>query len=101
MRKLIKLLLVVFLLAVSVLAQAAGVSADLTHLDIEQLMEIEVATVYGASKFEQKVTEAPASISIVTADEIKKYGDPGAGEHTQDIIEQDGRSFRAKLTYKF
>ncbi|MBI5196615.1 MAG: hypothetical protein HZA10_09865 [Nitrospirae bacterium] len=101
MRKLIKFLPVIVLLIVSVLAQATGASADLTQLDIEQLMELEVVTVYGASKFEQKVTEAPASISIVSADEIKKYGDPGAGEHTQDIIEQDGRSFRTKLTYRF
>jgi iron complex outermembrane receptor protein len=30
-----------------------------------------------------------------------KYGFPGAGDHLQDIIGQDGRSFRVKLTYKF
>ncbi|NOU43787.1 MAG: TonB-dependent receptor [Methyloglobulus sp.] len=34
----------------------------------------EIPSVYSASKYEQKVTKAPASISIVTADEIKKYG---------------------------
>ena len=33
-----------------------------------------IPSVYSASKYEQKVTKAPASISIVTADEIKKYG---------------------------
>ena len=37
-------------------------------------MEVEVPKVYGASKIEQKTTEAPASITIVSADEIKKYG---------------------------
>jgi len=31
----------------------------------------------------------------------KKYSDPGAGEHVQDKIQQDGRSFRFKLTYRF
>lgn len=31
----------------------------------------------------------------------QKYSDPGAAEHVQDLIEQDGRTFRAKLTYKF
>ena len=31
----------------------------------------------------------------------KKYGDPGSQEHRQDIIEQDGRIFRLKLTYEF
>jgi len=49
-------------------------SQDLLAMSVEQLMTIEVATVVGASKYEQKVTEAPASVSIVTADEIRKYG---------------------------
>ncbi|HTZ19073.1 MAG TPA: TonB-dependent receptor, partial [Dissulfurispiraceae bacterium] len=31
----------------------------------------------------------------------KKYGDPGAEEHLQDIILQDGRSYRVKLTCRF
>ncbi len=35
---------------------------------------VDIPSVYSASKYEQKVTKAPASISIVTADEIKKYG---------------------------
>lgn len=47
---------------------------DISKLSLEELMNIEVATVYGASKFEQKTTEAPSSITIVTSDEIKKYG---------------------------
>ncbi len=59
-------------------AQAASspprTAASLADLTIEQLMEIPVDTVYGASKYEQKVTEAPSSISIITADEIKKFG---------------------------
>lgn len=50
------------------------VTIDLTELGLEELMEIEIAVVQGASKYEQKVTEAPSSVSIVTADEIKKYG---------------------------
>ncbi len=33
-----------------------------------------IPSVFSASKYEQKVTKAPASISIVTADEIKKWG---------------------------
>jgi outer membrane receptor for ferrienterochelin and colicin len=35
---------------------------------------LEIPSVYGASKYEQKVTEAPSSVTIVTDDEIKKYG---------------------------
>ena len=47
---------------------------DLTQMPLEALMEIEVPSVYGASKFEQKITEAPSSISVVYSDEIKRYG---------------------------
>jgi outer membrane receptor for ferrienterochelin and colicins len=54
--------------------EAIATGRDLTDLSVEELMQIEVATVYSASKFEQKVTEAPSSVSIVTADEISKYG---------------------------
>ncbi|MEK7675384.1 MAG: TonB-dependent receptor [Verrucomicrobiota bacterium] len=31
----------------------------------------------------------------------QRYGYPGAGEHTQDVLWQDGRTFRVKLTYRF
>jgi len=48
--------------------------SDLTSLTIEELMGIEVDTVSAASRYEQPVTEAPASVSIVTADEIRKFG---------------------------
>jgi iron complex outermembrane receptor protein len=30
-----------------------------------------------------------------------RYGDPASSFHTQDLIQQDGRSFRLKLTYRF
>lgn len=47
---------------------------DLTELPLEALMQIEVPDVYSASKFEQKATAAPSSTSVITADEIKRYG---------------------------
>ncbi|TVM00604.1 MAG: TonB-dependent receptor [Candidatus Brocadia sp. WS118] len=40
----------------------------------ESILFQEIPSVYSASKYEQKVTEAPSSVSIITADEIKKYG---------------------------
>ena len=43
-------------------------------LDDEAVLFEDVPSVFGASKYEQQVTEAPSSISIVTADEIRKYG---------------------------
>ena len=47
---------------------------DLTQMTMEDLMKVKMETVYGASKFLQKVTEAPASVTIVTSEEIKRYG---------------------------
>ncbi|HTQ41099.1 MAG TPA: TonB-dependent receptor [Pirellulales bacterium] len=47
---------------------------DLTELPLETLMQIKVPEVYSASKFEQKATEAPASTTVITSDEIKRYG---------------------------
>ena len=49
-------------------------TADLTELPLEALMNLEVPKVYAASKIEQKTTEAPASATVVTSDEIKKFG---------------------------
>ncbi len=49
--------------------------ADLeSSLDDEELLFGDIPSVFSASKYEQKVTEAPARISIVTADEIQRYG---------------------------
>jgi outer membrane receptor for ferrienterochelin and colicins len=42
--------------------------------DLEMTLFEDIPSVYSASKYEQKVTEAPAFVSIVTADEIQKYG---------------------------
>jgi len=39
-----------------------------------QLLQVQVATVSAASGFEQKITEAPSSISIVYSEEIKRHG---------------------------
>src|SRR5208337_229610 len=47
---------------------------DLTELPLEALMNLDVPKVYAASKVEQKETEAPSSITIVSSDEVKKYG---------------------------
>jgi outer membrane receptor for ferrienterochelin and colicins len=53
---------------------AQAPQGDLAEASLEELMNIEVGTVSGASKYQQKVTEAPASVSLVTADDIKKFG---------------------------
>ena len=49
-------------------------AVDLSELSMEQLMQIEVEKVVTASRFSQQVTEAPASMSVITSDDIRKYG---------------------------
>jgi outer membrane receptor for ferrienterochelin and colicins len=44
---------------------------DITTIPLEELSKLEV---YSASKFSQKATEAPASITIITAADIQHYG---------------------------
>jgi len=47
---------------------------DLAGLALEDLMKIEVATVVTASKFVQDIGQAPASVTVVTAEEIRLQG---------------------------
>ncbi|HET9233960.1 MAG TPA: TonB-dependent receptor plug domain-containing protein, partial [Candidatus Eisenbacteria bacterium] len=47
---------------------------DFTEMSLEELGAIKVPNVYGASKHEQKVTDAPSAVSIVTADDIRRHG---------------------------
>lgn len=44
------------------------------EMSLEDLMKVKVDTVYGLSRHLQKVTDAPAYITIITADEIRKFG---------------------------
>lgn len=67
------------LLSIQVLASSAETNPndpalDLTELSLESLMEFEVPTVYGASRFEQKSTEAPSSVTVISSEEIKRFG---------------------------
>lgn len=40
----------------------------------ERVLFQDIPSVYGASKYEQKIAEAPSSVTIITSEEIKKYG---------------------------
>jgi len=55
-------------------AQEAPGQPNLMDMSLEDLMKVEVDSVYGASGYKQSVNDAPASITIITADEIKRYG---------------------------
>ena len=72
--KIVLSLLLASILAVPLsgdIAWSQSLPADLWKLSIEELMNI---TIESVSKFEQKVVEAPASITIITSDDIKKFG---------------------------
>ena len=43
----------------------------LADMSLEELMDIPI---YGVSKYPQKLSEAPASVTVVTREDIKRYG---------------------------
>lgn len=49
----------------------AAATVDLSEVGLETLLDLDVQT---ASRFSQPRSEAPASVSIVTADDIRAYG---------------------------
>ncbi len=69
-------------------APQAGAKADepdFTAMSLDELGSIKVATVVGASKHEQKTTEAPAAVSIVTQEDIRQYGYRTMGELLRSV----------------
>ena len=76
-----KLLTFTHLFSLIFLFQAPVFAKDTLHTteapstnSSDELLFQDIPSVYTASKYKQKVSKAPASISIVTADEIKKWG---------------------------
>ncbi|MEA3208738.1 MAG: outer rane receptor for ferrienterochelin and colicin [Chthoniobacter sp.] len=59
--------------------------ANLLSLNLQELTTIKIDTVFGASKFTQKLSDAPSSVSIVTRDEIKRFGYRTLGEIVQSV----------------
>jgi len=55
-------------------AQDAQAHADPLDMSLEDLMKVEIDSVYGSSGYKQKVNQAPASITIITAEDIRRYG---------------------------
>src|ERR1051325_5736586 len=55
-------------------ARAAVAQEPLPELSLEELMRLDTGRVFGASERLQPVTEAPASVSFITAEEIARYG---------------------------
>ena len=55
-------------------AQAAPTPNDLTRMSIEDLLGVEFDKVYGASRFVQDIRRAPASVTIISAEDIDRHG---------------------------
>ena len=47
---------------------------DIMNMSLEELLQVEIDSVFGASGYKQNVTDVPASITIITAREISRYG---------------------------
>jgi len=72
------LLTVLVMPAATVSAQPAAPEqppqSELSQLSLEQLADLPIDSVFSASMYMQKVTEAPSSVTIITADEIRGFG---------------------------
>ncbi|WP_414662987.1 TonB-dependent receptor plug domain-containing protein [Horticoccus sp. 23ND18S-11] len=51
-----------------------GVEPDFASMSLKALGSIRVPLVVGASKHEQKITDAPSAVSIVTREDIQQFG---------------------------
>ena len=85
------------ILAVSSASTAAPVvlsgSEDLKRLTLEELMKVEVATVTTASKREEKAVEAPATVVVITATDIKLRGYSTLTDVLRDLPGMDTRRY--------
>ncbi len=64
----------VMLVVIAATSSQAAAQSSLRDLSLEELMGLDAGMVFGASERLQPVTEAPASVSFITADEIARYG---------------------------
>jgi iron complex outermembrane receptor protein len=63
-----------WMLALVLFTRALAASATADIADEQSLLFSEIPTVFGASRHEQPLTQAPASVDIITSDDIDKYG---------------------------
>ena len=40
----------------------------------ESVLFLDIPSVYSASKYEQRISQAPSSVSVITSDEVRQYG---------------------------
>jgi outer membrane receptor for ferrienterochelin and colicins len=66
--------IIIGLTPVRIPAQDKQAPPGLFDASMQDLLKVDIDSVYAAAGYKQKVNEAPASVTIVTADEIRKYG---------------------------
>jgi outer membrane receptor for ferrienterochelin and colicins len=60
--------------AVEVEPQAGADTNSLADLTPDELINVKIASVYSASKHEQKIAQAPSAVSIVSSQDIQRFG---------------------------
>ena len=67
--------LLALLLAFSSARRAAAEDppTDVSELSLDQLLKVKVLKVYGVSRYEQSALEAPAQVTVVTREDIRRY----------------------------
>ncbi|MEI6563023.1 MAG: TonB-dependent receptor [bacterium] len=68
-------------------------SKDLNKLSLEELMKVEIATVTTASKREEKTIEAPATVIVITANDIQLRGYSTLKDVLRDLPGMDTRGY--------
>ena len=71
---LVLLLIVGLTWTVPSVAMAEEPPADLTEMSLEDLMGIQVKTVGSASRYKQDISDAPASVTIISGEQMRRYG---------------------------
>ncbi|MEY8213929.1 MAG: TonB-dependent receptor plug domain-containing protein, partial [Colwellia sp.] len=66
-------------ISISILAQAQ------TQVEDDDMLFYDMPSVFTASKYEQKISEAPARVSVITAEEIQRYGYRSLSEALQSL----------------
>lgn len=64
------------------LGQPASAASALSDMPLERLLELEVE---GASRFAQPLSEAPSAVSVVSAEDIRRFGFRHLGDALQSV----------------
>ena len=64
----------IILVVILGMSRSASGQSSLPDLSLEDLMKLDAGQVFGASERLQPVTEAPSSVTFITAEEIRRYG---------------------------